>query len=359
MECFKNSTLVGGHAGAWDGRRRRRRHGSSHTDKGRHVRHAGGPDGTGGSAGRPPRTRVRHRGQAAGRRRGEAARLLIDLPHLEVAEAGGYCRQSVLAIFGDRGNRHADVLLRLLRLHGPMTWMDRRDGLGLKTAADLEETVDVLVSVGARQGEGDPQGTRRAGRSRGPPRLSTNGGGNRPNCPKCGGNPSHLPATTKRGDVSREGARSIGPHFGLWDTLLGPLDTAKRVIRAAGWPSFWPVNPPYPPYRPSPCARQGTAWRGWTRDGRRLSVRPPGHQKYPAHRGPLARTTARRAPVLRSPCAHRRGCVCARPRDKAGHTRHRHNRARIVLCCVPRCPAFVLHGDPPSDFLGSCTPVAW
>jgi hypothetical protein len=85
-------------------------------------------------------------------RPGDAPPWFIRPEHLRAAEAfWSYCRESVTSIFGDStGNRHADVLLDLLR-QSPVhriDWIDLPRALGLRTAADLNETVAVLTQIG-------------------------------------------------------------------------------------------------------------------------------------------------------------------------------------------------------------------
>lgn len=71
----------------------------------------------------------------------------IDVPHLEAArEVWRYAVDSARYVFGDStGNRHADVLLRWLR-QGEVAWNEAKRELGMRTAADMQEVVDVLVS---------------------------------------------------------------------------------------------------------------------------------------------------------------------------------------------------------------------
>jgi len=74
----------------------------------------------------------------------------IDVPHLAAAqEVWRYAVDSARYIFGESsGNRHADVLLGWLRDQGEMTWYDARKELGMRTAADMQEVVDILLSAG-------------------------------------------------------------------------------------------------------------------------------------------------------------------------------------------------------------------
>jgi hypothetical protein len=73
----------------------------------------------------------------------------VDAPHLAAArEVWRYAEASARHIFGDStGSRHADVLLRWLRAGDEYTWKDAKQALGLRTAADLEEVVELLVSA--------------------------------------------------------------------------------------------------------------------------------------------------------------------------------------------------------------------
>ena len=89
----------------------------------------------------------------------------VDTQHLEAAEAvWGYAERSVLHIFGEStGNRHADALRLYLR-EGPVDWESAKKALGLRTAADLQEAVDVLlelrvvtVTTVPREGGGRPR----------------------------------------------------------------------------------------------------------------------------------------------------------------------------------------------------------
>lgn len=88
----------------------------------------------------------------ADRRKGDDRPLVIEAAHLKAAEAfWAYCRESVAAIFGDStGNRHSDVILRELKSAegGSMTMMEVREATQLRLAADIEEAVEVLVSIG-------------------------------------------------------------------------------------------------------------------------------------------------------------------------------------------------------------------
>ncbi len=77
---------------------------------------------------------------------------VVDLPHLLAAEAvWDYAERSTAYIFGtSTGNRHADALREYLD-QGPIEWETAKRSLGLRTAADLREAVDVLVSTGAAE----------------------------------------------------------------------------------------------------------------------------------------------------------------------------------------------------------------
>lgn len=89
----------------------------------------------------------------------------VGAEHLEAAEAmWAYAERSVLHIFGSStGNRHADALLQYLK-EGAVDWESAKKALGLRTAADLQEAVDVLQELGlievqklARDGGGRPR----------------------------------------------------------------------------------------------------------------------------------------------------------------------------------------------------------
>jgi len=73
----------------------------------------------------------------------------IDVPHLEAArEVWRYAVDSARCIFGDStGNRHADVLRSWLERGDEVTWTEAKRELGLRTAADISEVVDVLLSL--------------------------------------------------------------------------------------------------------------------------------------------------------------------------------------------------------------------
>jgi Protein of unknown function (DUF3987) len=73
----------------------------------------------------------------------------IDLEHVDAAIAlAEYARRSAVWALGDStGNRHADILRRIL-VDGPVAWRDAKAALGLRTAADLAQAVGVLVDAG-------------------------------------------------------------------------------------------------------------------------------------------------------------------------------------------------------------------
>lgn len=73
----------------------------------------------------------------------------VGAQHLAAAEAmWAYAERSVVHIFGtSTGNRHADALRDYLR-DGPVEWESAKKALGLRTAADLQEAVDVLLGAG-------------------------------------------------------------------------------------------------------------------------------------------------------------------------------------------------------------------
>jgi hypothetical protein len=93
--------------------------------------------------------------------------------HLEAAIAlADYGRRSaVWALGASTGNRHADVLLRMLA-DGPVPWSDARSALGLRMAADMAEAVAVLTGADlaevveeSRDGGGRPPRVIRAKRA--------------------------------------------------------------------------------------------------------------------------------------------------------------------------------------------------
>ncbi len=99
-------------------------------------------------------------GAVTGRHEAQVARLAlvyaladrsrhIGEAHLEAAIAlAEYARRSAVWALGDStGNRHADVLLRMLA-DGPLGWKEAKLALGLRTAADMAEVVGVLVDAG-------------------------------------------------------------------------------------------------------------------------------------------------------------------------------------------------------------------
>ena len=74
---------------------------------------------------------------------------VIGEEHLEAAIAfWDFAERSAAAIFGEStGSRHADVLLRWLRAGDEYGWKEAKLALGLRTAADLEEVVELLTSA--------------------------------------------------------------------------------------------------------------------------------------------------------------------------------------------------------------------
>ncbi|MEJ7697130.1 MAG: DUF3987 domain-containing protein [Candidatus Limnocylindrales bacterium] len=99
-------------------------------------------------------------GAVTGRHEAQVARLalvyaladrseVVGAAHLEAAIAlAEYARRSAVWALGDStGNRHADVLLRMLD-DGEVSYDDAKRALGLRTGADLAEAVGVLVDAG-------------------------------------------------------------------------------------------------------------------------------------------------------------------------------------------------------------------
>jgi hypothetical protein len=87
----------------------------------------------------------------------------VRLEHLAAAEAlWDYSERSVAYIFGaSTGNRHADVLRDMLA-DGPVEWSDAKRSLGLRTAADLRDAVEILLVL--RVAEVVPVGKAAGGR---------------------------------------------------------------------------------------------------------------------------------------------------------------------------------------------------
>jgi hypothetical protein len=99
-------------------------------------------------------------GAVTGRHEAQVARLalvyavadrspLVGVAHLQAAIAlADYARRSATWALGDStGNRHADVLRRMLA-DGELGWDEAKRVLGLRTAADMAEAVAVLVDAG-------------------------------------------------------------------------------------------------------------------------------------------------------------------------------------------------------------------
>jgi hypothetical protein len=78
--------------------------------------------------------------------------------HLAAAIAlADYGRRSVVYAFGDStGNRHADVLRRML-VDGAVGWDEARRALGLRTAADMSAAVSVLLDAGLAEMVTEPR----------------------------------------------------------------------------------------------------------------------------------------------------------------------------------------------------------
>ncbi len=74
----------------------------------------------------------------------------VDVPHLAAAEAvWDYARRSAVHVFGEStGNRHADLVLRLLRSAGEVDRQTIKEETGLRLGADLDAVVSLLVSAG-------------------------------------------------------------------------------------------------------------------------------------------------------------------------------------------------------------------
>lgn len=100
---------------------------------------------------------------------------MIDLGHLEAAEAfWSYARQSARYLFSDStGNRHADLVLRLLRQTGEITREEIKSETGLRLGADLDALESALVDGGLAELISEPR--HGGGRPRRKLRLVTNG----------------------------------------------------------------------------------------------------------------------------------------------------------------------------------------
>ncbi len=74
----------------------------------------------------------------------------IGVVHLAAAKALWlYAERSIAHVFGrSTGNRHADALLRILR-DGPVGREAAKRELGIRTAADLQDAIDLLRQIGA------------------------------------------------------------------------------------------------------------------------------------------------------------------------------------------------------------------
>jgi hypothetical protein len=75
---------------------------------------------------------------------------MVDTAHLAAAVAlWRYAERSIASVFGrSTGNRHADELLRILR-DGPLGREAAKRELGIRTAADLQDAINVLRAIGA------------------------------------------------------------------------------------------------------------------------------------------------------------------------------------------------------------------
>jgi len=75
---------------------------------------------------------------------------VVDTPHLAAATAlWRYAERSAAHVFGrSTGNCHADALLRILR-DGPLGREAAKRELGIRTAADLQDAIDLLRQIGA------------------------------------------------------------------------------------------------------------------------------------------------------------------------------------------------------------------
>lgn len=75
---------------------------------------------------------------------------VVDLPHLLAAEAvWDYARRSAVYVFGEStGNRHADLVLRLLQTTGEVDRQAIKAETGLRLGADLDAIETLLVGAG-------------------------------------------------------------------------------------------------------------------------------------------------------------------------------------------------------------------
>jgi hypothetical protein len=99
-------------------------------------------------------------GAVTGRHEAQVARLAlvyaladrsasVGVAHLDAAIAlADYARRSASWALGDStGNRHADVLRRMLA-DGDLAWDEAKRALGLRTAADMADAVSTLIDAG-------------------------------------------------------------------------------------------------------------------------------------------------------------------------------------------------------------------
>lgn len=92
----------------------------------------------------------------------------VDVVHLEAAQAvWEYAGRSAVHVFGEStGNRHADLVLRLLRAEGEADRQTIKNETGLRFGADLDAIEALLVSAGLAELGGAPRADGRAGRPR-------------------------------------------------------------------------------------------------------------------------------------------------------------------------------------------------
>ena len=132
------------------------------------------------------RPRLGLAGAVTGRHEAQVARLalvyaladrssVIGVEHLDAAIAfAEYARRSAVWAFGDStGNRHADVVARLLREHGEVDRQTVKEETGLRLGADLDAVERVLVDSGLATLEKEPRAG--GGRKRRVLRLVANG----------------------------------------------------------------------------------------------------------------------------------------------------------------------------------------
>jgi hypothetical protein len=74
----------------------------------------------------------------------------VDVPHFQAADAlWDYAERSLVYVFGEStGNKTADSLLRMLRTQNRMSRMEVRQSLNVRSAPELDATIDHLTKLG-------------------------------------------------------------------------------------------------------------------------------------------------------------------------------------------------------------------